>query len=96
MAAIWPLTSAATATTEAATMVKQTPEELERLLDAGEWLKAGQVAALLDVDPVTIHRRRASGRYRVKRQGGDGQYLFHPEDVRRALDASREVHGGES
>lgn len=89
------LRSARPATVEAVTMVEQSPEELERMLDDGEWLKAGQVAALLGVDPATIHRRRAARKIRVRKQGGDGQYLFHPEDVRRLLDASREVHGGD-
>lgn len=73
-----------------------TPEEIERRLDAGEWLTIGDVSVLLKVDRSTAHRMLKTQppmiRYRFR--AGPGRYReLHPEDVRRELDQRREVHG---
>lgn len=76
-------------------MVEQTPAEIERLLDAGTELKAGQVATILGLSIATVHRKRAAGDFKVRQQGGDGQYLFDAADIKSRLTKSREVVGGE-
>ena len=76
-------------------MVEQTPEEIERLLEAGAWLKAGQLAALFGVDESTIHRWFKQGRLPYRRVGGDGQREADPEAVKLRLRAARHVHGGD-
>lgn len=73
-----------------------TPEELERRLDANEWLLVGEVATLLGVDRTTIHRMLTTEppKFRHKRRAGRGGYReLHPDDVRRELDERRKVHG---
>jgi hypothetical protein len=75
----------------------KTPDELERKLDAGEWLLPGEVAILLGVNRTTVHWMLAEQdppafRYRV-RPGRGGYRELHPDDVRRELDARRRVHG---
>ena len=81
---------------EAVTMASHTPSELERRLDAGEWLSGGQVATLLGVGRSTIQRRMADGTLKWRRRGGGIQRVCDPADVRRLLDESRRVHGGDS
>lgn len=68
--------------------------DLERRLDAGEWLRTGEVAALLGQGRTTVHRTLAGGDIRFRRTVG-GQRHCNPEDVRRVLDRTREVHGDE-
>lgn len=75
-------------------MSDQERAEIERRLDAGEELQAGDVAHLLGVDASTIHRWRRAGKIRHRRIGGIGQRVFDPVDVRRLLDESRRIHGG--
>lgn len=77
-------------------MTSQDPTELERKLDAGEWLSPGQVAALLGVGRSTVTRRLNDGTLRYRRRGGGIQRVCDPADVRRLLDESRRVHGGDS
>lgn len=69
--------------------------DLERRLDAGEWLRPGQVATLLDISRGTVHNKLTSGEIRSRRKGGGIQRICNPADVRRLLDESRQVHGGE-
>ncbi|MEU1810920.1 hypothetical protein [Micromonospora aurantiaca (nom. illeg.)] len=72
-------------------------EELEERLSRGEWLLPGEVATLLSVSRSTVIRVYLNPdppkiRYRVR--PGSGQYReCHPDDVRRELDARRQVHG---
>ena len=79
-------------------MVKDSPEEIERRLDAGEWLKAGAVATLLGVPEPTLYRwlNETPPRIPYRRRGGVGQREFDPVVVRRMLDDSRKVHGAEA
>lgn len=74
----------------------RTPEDLERALAAGEWLRPGDVAILLGVARATIVRMLNADppefRYRVKPGTGRHREL-NPADVRRALDRKGTVHG---
>jgi excisionase family DNA binding protein len=76
-------------------MVSQDPSELERRLDAGEWLSPGQVASLLGTSRSTVTRRINDGTLRYRRRAAGIQRVCNPEDVRRLLDAAREVRGGD-
>ncbi len=74
----------------------RTVEDLERALDAGEWLRPGDVANLLDISRAAVVRMLNADppqiRYRVK--PGTGRHReCHPDDVRRELAARRQVHG---
>lgn len=70
------------------------PATLERRLDAGDWLRTGEVAALLGISRGTVHNRVKAGEIRHKRKGGGIQRVCNPADVRRLLDESRQVRGG--
>lgn len=63
--------------------------EIERKLDAGEWLRPGQVAALFDTSRMSIHRWMDAGRIRYRRRGPRQDRVLNPEDVRRELDEYR-------
>ncbi len=67
------------------------PAELERRLDAGEWLRPGEVAVLLDIGRSTVHDMLKAGKISYRRKGGGIQRLCDPADVRRLLDESRRV-----
>jgi IS30 family transposase len=79
---------------EAVSMVNQTPEELQRLLDRGDWLTSGQIATLLGRGRTTMWRRLQRPDMRYQLSPG-GQKAYHPEDVRRLVAEAREVRGGE-
>lgn len=72
-------------------------DELEERLSRGGWLLPGEVATLLGVSRSTVIRAYLNTdppkiRYRLR--PGSGRYReCHPEDVRRELDARRQVHG---
>ncbi|OKI47250.1 hypothetical protein A6A27_10400 [Micromonospora sp. CB01531] len=71
-------------------------EELERALDAGEWLRPADVAELLGVSKSTVVRMLNADPpgLRFRRKAGTGRHReVHPEDVRRQLAARRQVHG---
>lgn len=70
-------------------------DEIEQRLDAGEWLRPGEVATLLDVSRTTVHGLLKRGEIRYRATPG-GQRRCNPEDVRRLLDAARRVHGGDA
>lgn len=70
--------------------------ELERRLTAGEWLRSGEVAALLGVGRTTMHRMLTGGAvgYRI-RPGAGGHRECNPDDVRQQLaERRRERRGG--
>lgn len=66
---------------------------IEARLDAGEWLRPGDVAILFNTSRTSVHRWLASGMIRYRRTPG-GHRVCHPGDVRRELDAYRREHGG--
>lgn len=69
-----------------------------RKLAAGEWLSTGEAAALLRVDKTTVIRMAKADPPEIVSEikPGIGRYrLINPADVRRLLDESRRVHGGE-
>lgn len=75
-------------------------QAIERRLDAGEWLRPGEVAKLLGVGGrplgrTTVHRYLKSGRIRYRNRGGGTQRECHPDDVRELLAEARRVHGPE-
>jgi hypothetical protein len=75
--------------------------ELERRVNAGEWLRPGEVAKLLGVSGrplgrTTIHRYLEAGDIGYRYRGGGTQRECDPADVRKLLARAREVHRGES
>ena len=76
-------------------MVSQTPSEIEQLLDGNAWLTSGQIAALLGRSRSTMWRRLRKPDVHWRATPG-GVKEYDPEDVRRLLDESRRVHGGEA
>jgi transposase len=75
-------------------MAVDDPAELERRLDAGEWLSTGEVAALLDVSRGSVHNWIASGQIGWKPKGGGVQRLCNPADVRQRLQRARAEYRG--
>lgn len=67
--------------------------DLERRLAAGEWLPTGAVAVLLGQGRTTIHEWVEKDRIRYRRTLG-GQRRCHPDDVRRLIAESQQIHGG--
>lgn len=63
--------------------------EIERKLDAGEWLGPGQVAALFNTSRTSVDRWLRSGRITYRR-GPTGRRELNPADVRRELDEYRQ------
>lgn len=74
-----------------------TVEDLEARLAQGAWLLPGEVAKLLGIDRTTVIRAYLlpdPPKIRYRHRAGAGGYReCHPEDVRRELDARRQVHG---
>lgn len=69
--------------------------EIERRLDAGEWLRPGQVAALFHTSRTSIHRWMSAGRIRYRRRGPRRDRVLNPDDVRRELaEYRRELSNG--
>ncbi|GIJ51342.1 hypothetical protein Val02_82280 [Virgisporangium aliadipatigenens] len=67
--------------------------ELERRLNAGEWLLPGEAAALLDVSRSTMVRLLNAGTIGHRKKPGAGQYrICNPSDVKRLLDDARREH----
>lgn len=69
---------------------------IERKLDAGEWLRPGEVAVLFEAHRATVDRWIKAGRLRYRRRGPAGYRVLKPEDVRRELEEyRRERRNGE-
>lgn len=66
-------------------MVEQDRAELERRLNAGEWLQTGEVAVLLELGQKTIDRRIAAGQIKTRPKAGSTWRLCDPEDVKLLL-----------
>lgn len=70
--------------------------ELERKLDAGAWLRPGEVALLFDTSRQSVDRWIRSGKISYRRQPA-GWRILNPVDVRRELDEyRRERRSGET
>ena len=76
-------------------MPAKDPEELRRQVDAGEWLRAGDVAILLGRSRTTIHRLLAAGEIGWKLLPGGKQRHCDPADVLRLLREAGDVRRGE-
>jgi hypothetical protein len=70
------------------------PAEIEARLDRGEWLRVGDVAALLNTSRWSVDRLLRSGAIGHRKHGGRGWRELDPVDVRRELDNYRRVHRG--
>lgn len=70
-------------------------EDIEGRLSAGEWLRPGEVAALVGASRSTVHRWLAEGRLRYRSRPFSGHRTCDPQDVRTLLAESRREHGGE-
>lgn len=55
--------------------------DLLRRVRAGEWLRTGDVAALLDLSRTTTHRLVVTGRIRAEKKPGGQQRYCDPADV---------------
>lgn len=75
--------------TEAGGMVNADVEELERRLDAGEWLTPGAAAKLLGIGRTKMHVMLDRGEIRSATKPGSKHRTCNPADVRRELDAYR-------
>ena len=76
-----------------------TPAQLEQRLQAGEWLRSGQVAKLFGMSRWTILYWLKNGvpldgeRFYIRfRESPGGWRLCHPDDVQRVLTAHRREH----
>lgn len=69
--------------------MRHDPAEIECRLDAGEWLRPGEVAVLLDTSRTSIIRWLAAGRITYRKRGPRGDRFLNPADVRRELDEYR-------
>jgi len=65
--------------------------DLEARARAGEWLKSGSVATLLDIGRTKTHTLLTSGKIGYRRVAGGTQRLCNPEDVLRLLEESRQM-----
>ncbi len=71
--------------------------ELERRLNAGDWLLIGEVAALLGIGRASVHRLLTAGIIGHRIRPGAGRYReCKPDDVRHQLDARRQEHRGQA
>ncbi len=71
--------------------------QIQARLDAGEWLRVAEVAALYEVDRSTVLRwihRDGAIRYHRSPAGGRAPLTCNPDDVRAVLAKLREEHGG--
>ncbi len=66
------------------------PQELRQQVEAGEWLRGGDVAIVLGLSRSTVHRLLASGEIGWKLRPGGKQRWCDPADVLRLL---READG---
>jgi len=74
-------------------MVERSADEIEQLLDRGEWLTGGHVAVLFGVSRSTVHRWLTSGRVGYRETPG-GLRRCDPADVKRLLAEWRQVRRG--
>ena len=69
-------------------------DELRAAVDAGEWLRGGDVAIVLGRGRTTVHRLFESGELGWKFMPGGKQRHADPADVRRLLAEAEQVHRG--
>jgi excisionase family DNA binding protein len=86
----------ATASTLAGTVATVDDREtLRQRLTAGEWLRTGEAAVLLQVGRTKMHKLVRDGIIRHRVRAGGVQRLCHPADVARLLAESELVHGSD-
>lgn len=69
--------------------------ELERRLNAGDWLLIGEAAAVLGISRATVDRLLTAGTIGHRIRPGAGSYReCNPTDVRRLLDERRRERRG--
>ncbi len=71
--------------------------DLQRRLDAGDWLLIGEVGALLGISRATVDRMLVAGSigHRI-RPGSGGWRECNPADVRQHLTDRRREHRGQT
>lgn len=67
---------------------------IERRLDAGEWLRPGEVAVLFGVSRAAVDRWLTAGKIRHRINPLNRRRTCDPVDVRQELDAFRKTQGG--
>ena len=76
-------------------MVKESAEEIERMLAADAWLKSGRIAKLLGRDRSLVWSWLQAADLRFRQTMG-GQKEYHPDDIRAFVAKMRQVHGKEA
>lgn len=71
-------------------------DQLLAAVEAGEWLRAGDVAIVLGIGRTSAHRLLSSGELGWKLKPGGKQRQADPADVRRLLTEAEQVHRGET
>jgi hypothetical protein len=77
-------------------VVKESKDELELMLAAGEWLSTGQIGVLAGWSRSTAHRTLSTDASLRYRRSPGGQRKWNPDDIRRLLAATQTVHGGDA
>lgn len=73
---------------------QQKRAELEKRLEAGEWLPPGDVAIVLAISRSKATRMLSDGRIGFRFRPGSKYRVANPADVKRLLDESRQEHRG--
>lgn len=68
--------------------------ELERRIEAGEWLTAGHVAIVLDVSRSSVVRMLDDGKLGFRKKPGSRYRMVNPAEVKQMLEESRQEHRG--
>jgi hypothetical protein len=76
-------------------MSQKDPAELRKRLEAGEWLRPGDVAIAMGLSRSTVHRLLDDGQIGWKLRPGGKQRWCDPKDVVRLLREAEETRRGE-
>ncbi len=77
-----------------ARLMARTRDELRRAVEAGEWLRTGDVAILLGLSRATAIRRIDSGQIRWRLQPGGKQRFCDPADLLRLVEEAEKPQRG--